>query len=54
MSELHQPREFSGQNRQQGHTVPHSTHRKAIFVAGLAAVVIISALLIVSACVPTP
>ena len=54
MSELHRPREFSVQDTRQGHIVLRSRSRKAIFIAGLAGIVLLSVLLMVSACVPTP
>lgn len=54
MSETHRPREFSGREARQGHIVLRSPARKAVFVAGLAGIVILAALLTLSACVPTP
>ena len=54
MPELEKPKEFSGQNVRQGYIVLRSPARKAIFIAGLAGIVILAVLLAVSACVPTP
>jgi hypothetical protein len=54
MAELNRPREFSGQHTRPGHAVHRSRSRKAVFIAGFAGLVILSVLLMVSACVPTP
>ncbi len=54
MTEREKPREFSGQDARQGEIILRSPARKAIFIAGLAGVVVLSVLLAVSGCVPTP
>ena len=54
MPKRNEPREFTRENVRQGHIVLRSPARKVIFIAGLAGIVVLAALLVVSACVPTP
>ena len=54
MTETGKPREFSGRDASQGHIVLRTPARKALFIAGLAGLVLLAVLLAVSACVPTP
>ena len=53
MEERNEPRTFSGRDTSQGHIVLRTPLRKAIFIAGLVGIVILSALL-VAGCIPTP
>ncbi|MCV0394285.1 MAG: peptide ABC transporter permease [Rhizobiaceae bacterium] len=48
------PREFSGRDTSQGHIVLRTPARKAIFIAGLVGFVVLSLVLALAACVPTP
>lgn len=54
MSESNKPREFSGRDVRQGHIVLRTPLRKAIFFGGLAGIVVLSLLLALAGCVPTP
>ena len=54
MSEREKTEEFSGHDTRQGEIILRSPARKAIFIAGLAGIVVLSVLLTVSGCVPTP
>lgn len=54
MPETGKPREFSGQDARQGFIVLRTPMRKAIFIAGLAGFVLLSVVVALSACVPTP
>lgn len=53
MEERKEPRTFSGRDTSQGHIVLRTPLRKAIFIAGLVGIVIVSALL-AAGCIPTP
>ena len=53
MEERNEPRTLSGRDTSQGHIVLRTPLRKAIFIAGLVGIVILSALL-VAGCIPTP
>lgn len=54
MSELGKPKEFSGRDARQGEVILRTPMRKAVFVAGLAGIVLLAVLLILSGCIPTP
>lgn len=54
MSELGKPKEFSGQDARQGEIILRTPMRKAIFVAGLAGIVLLSVVMVLSGCIPTP
>jgi len=54
MAEGKKHKEFSAQDTRQGDIILRSLARKAIFIAGLAGIVVLSVLLTVSGCVPTP
>ena len=47
-------REFSGQDASKGFIILRTPMRKAIFIAGLAGFVLLSVVVALSACVPTP
>ncbi|MFN4272240.1 MAG: peptide ABC transporter permease [Aliihoeflea sp.] len=53
MDRQDQQRIFSGRDTSQGHIVLRTPLRKAIFIAGLAGIVILSAIL-AAGCIPTP
>mgnify|MGYP007078771364 CR=1 FL=1 len=53
MNRQDQQRTFSGRDTSQGHIVLRTPFRKAIFIAGLAGIVILSAIL-ATGCIPTP
>ncbi|MGY6707970.1 MAG: peptide ABC transporter permease [Rhizobiaceae bacterium] len=53
MADRDQPRTFSGRDTSQGHIVLRTPLRKAIFIAGLVGIVILSAVL-AAGCIPTP
>jgi hypothetical protein len=53
MEKPDEPRTFSGRDTSQGHIVLRTPLRKAIFIAGLVGIVIVSALL-AAGCIPTP
>ena len=54
MSELEKPREISGQDARQGEIILRTPMRKAIFIAGLAGIVLLAAVLTLASCLPTP
>jgi hypothetical protein len=54
MLENRKTREFSGQDARQGFIVLRTPLRKAVFIAGLAGFVLLSVVVALSACVPTP
>jgi hypothetical protein len=53
MEQQDKQRTFSGKDTSQGHIVLRTPLRKAIFIAGLAGIVILTAILAVG-CIPTP
>ncbi len=54
MSEVEKPREFSGEDARQGEIILRTPMRKAIFIAGLAGIVLLGVVLSIASCVPTP
>jgi len=53
MEQKDEPRTFSGRDTSQGHIVLRTPLRKAIFIAGLVGIVILSAIF-ATGCIPTP
>ena len=54
MSEMNRPGELAGGSSSQTHLARRPPKRRAVWVAGLALLVVLGALVLVSACVPTP
>lgn len=53
MSEHDRPAELSGEKARQGEIILRTPLRKAIFLTGLAGLVILSVLLATAGCIPT-
>lgn len=47
-------REFSGRDARQGYIVLRTPLRKAIFISGLAGIVVLAVLLALAGCIPIP